>query len=117
MNFGTNLRNLRIQRGLTQQKLADDLKISQASVTAYEVGVREPSFEIVRKFADYFHVAPSALMPFAETSDDEYIQRIADSFMKNEKLKDLFETVKNFGADDLNTVQTVAKSLSSKYNG
>lgn len=115
MNFGTNLRNLRIQRGLTQQKLADEMKVSQASITAYETNFREPSFEVVRKFSDYFGVAPSTLMPFAETSDDEFIQRIADSFIKNKQLKGLFEMVKNFGPDDMNTMMTVAKSLSAKY--
>jgi len=114
MNFGTNLRNLRIQRHLTQQRLADDLNCSQATITAYENGVREPSFEIVRRFAEYFHVAPSALMPFGEVSDDEYIRRIADSFNTNPKLRVLFDKVKNFNEKDLDAIIAVVESISGR---
>ena len=111
MNFGTNLRNLRVSRHLTQQKVADDLDISQASVTAYECNVREPSFEIVRRFAEYFNVSPSQLMPFGEISDDEYTQRVAASLNGNEKLRETFDIIKNFSDEQLSVVLSVVKSM------
>lgn len=114
MNFGTNLRNLRIQRNLTQQKLADDLGISQASVGAYEVGIREPSFEIVKKFADYFNVAPSTLMPFVEASDAEYVQRVADSLHRNPKLGLLFDKTAKLSDSDLDAVLSVVSAISKE---
>ena len=114
MNFGTNLRNLRVSRHLTQQKIANDMGISQASVTAYENNIREPSFETVRRFAEYFHVAPSILMPFSEISDDEYIQNVAESFNSNPKLKQLFDIVKNFTETDLDALLAIAKSVDGK---
>lgn len=113
MNFGTNLRNLRLQRQLTQQELAKDMNISQASVTAYETGVREPSFDIVRRFAEYFHVAPSVLMPFSDYSDDEYARRVVDALSKNAKLKELFDLVKDFGDAKMETMLSVARSISA----
>lgn len=115
MNFGQNLRNLRVSRHLTQQKVADDLEISQASITAYECGVREPSFEVVRRFADYFNVAPSVLMPFGEVSNDEYVQRVAESLHQNPKLQQLFDKSKYLSEEDLDTVLAVVSSLSRKY--
>lgn len=114
MNFGTNLRNLRVSRHLTQQKIANDMGISQASITAYENNVREPSFETVRKFAEYFHVAPSILMPFSEVSDDEYVQNVAESFNRNPKLKKLFDMVKNFPDRDLDALLAIAESISGR---
>lgn len=114
MNFGTNLRNLRVQRGLTQQKLADDLSISQASITAYENGVREPNFEMVNRLAEYFNVAPSALMPFGDVSDDEEIARIAGSIHQNPRLRKLFEKVKNFGDDDLDVLFVVIHAITKE---
>lgn len=113
MDFGTNLRNLRLQRGLTQQELANDMNISQASVTAYETGVREPSFDIVRRFAEYFRVAPSVLLPFGEVSDDEFVRRVAEAIRKNPDLKELFSLVKDFGSDKMATMLSVARSISS----
>ena len=107
MNFGTNLRNLRIARGLTQQKLATDMNISQASVTAYETGIREPSFEIVRRFAEYFGVPPIQLMPFGDVSNDEEVMRIAEAIHSNEKLKILFDRLKNLDETDLDAMFTV----------
>ena len=114
MNFGTNLRNLRVQRGLTQQKLADDMNMSQASITAYEHNVREPSFAVVQKFAEYFRVAPSALMPFGEVSDDEEIFRIAGAIHKNPRLKKLFSKVKNFSDEDLDVLFVVIHAITKE---
>lgn len=113
VNFGTNLRNLRLQRELTQQELAKSMNISQASITAYETGVREPSFEVVRRFAEYFHVAPSVLMPFSDYSDGEYAARVADALKQNEKMKELFDLIKDFGNDKMDTMLSVARSISS----
>ena len=116
MNFGTNLRNLRIQRGLTQQKLAKEMHMSQASITAYETGYREPSFEIVRKFSEYFDVPPSVLMPFGEVSDEEYVQRVAESLHANPKLRTLFDRSKNLSDSDLDAVLAVLGAIQRERN-
>lgn len=111
MNFGTNLRNLRVERHLTQQKLADDMGISQASVAAYESNIREPSFEIVRRFADYFHVPPYSLMPFEKATDDEYVQRVSDSLHQNPKLGLLFDRSRFLSEEDLDAVIAVVNAI------
>ncbi|MED1603016.1 helix-turn-helix transcriptional regulator [Alkalihalophilus marmarensis] len=73
MSFGKRLKQLRMQKKLTQKELSNILKISESAVGMYEREEREPSFEVVRKLAAYFDV-----------STDELIlgERIAD------KLKD-----------------------------
>lgn len=54
--FSKRLRELRISRDLSQQKLADHIGMSKSSVNMYERGEREPSLEMLETIADYFNV-------------------------------------------------------------
>lgn len=45
-----NLKKLRIQRGLSQQQLADLLHTSQQSIYKYEKGIAEPNLETLKKY-------------------------------------------------------------------
>ena len=111
MNFGTNLRNLRIQRHLSQQKLADELEVSQSSIAAYETGEREPSFAVIEKIAAYFGVPASTLTPFS-TATNDYVQNVADSLHSNPKLQLLFDRSKYLSESDLDTVLAVVSAIS-----
>lgn len=55
--FPERLKALRNNFGLSQQKLADVIgNISKSSINMYERGAREPSFETMEAFADFFNV-------------------------------------------------------------
>ena len=54
--FSERLKSLRSEKGWSQQRLADEVKISKSSVNMYERGEREPSFETMEAFADIFNV-------------------------------------------------------------
>ncbi|MBQ2266753.1 MAG: helix-turn-helix transcriptional regulator, partial [Clostridia bacterium] len=45
--FCSNMSELRRERGLSQRKAAADLKISQALLSHYENGAREPGLSFV----------------------------------------------------------------------
>ena len=62
--FADELKNLRMERGLTQTALARELQVTQNAVFNWENGKREPSMEMIRKIADYFQVSAAYL--FAE---------------------------------------------------
>ena len=49
--FSETLQQLRKDRGLTQQQLADAAGLSQTAVSQWEAGVREPSWSAVRALA------------------------------------------------------------------
>ena len=51
------LRELRKERGVTQQKLADDLMITTRTLGRYELGDREPRLSMIFDLADYFKVS------------------------------------------------------------
>ena len=45
MSFSENLKRIRLEKGLTQQYLADALGVSRSAVAVYESGRIEPSIE------------------------------------------------------------------------
>lgn len=52
-----NLKKLRQQKGLSQQKLADILHISQQSVYKYENDITSPDIETLKNIADFFETS------------------------------------------------------------
>lgn len=54
--FSDRLKSLRKEKELSQQELANIIKISKSSINMYERGEREPSFETMEAFADFFNV-------------------------------------------------------------
>ncbi len=60
--FHENLRSLRESRGITQENLGCSLGVAKSTVSMYESGKREPSFEMVESIADFFNVPLSTLL-------------------------------------------------------
>lgn len=114
MKFSDNLRNIRLQRGLTQMELAKDLGTSQSSITSWEQERREPDFRTLQKLADYFGVPLSALLPSDDSSDPDYYNVVVNSFNTNQKLRTLFDITRNFSDRDLDALIAVARSISNK---
>lgn len=68
--FATRLKQLRKERGWSQDILAERLEISRSAVGNYETGIREPSFEMLETIADLFNVDMDFLTGRAETTTD-----------------------------------------------
>lgn len=62
VDFGTRLKGLRKQMGLTQKQLAERLGITKSVVSYYELQERYPSPEILVKLARIFHVSTDYLL-------------------------------------------------------
>ena len=62
MDFGTRLKELRKQRGLTQQQLATLLCVSKSVVSFYELRERSPSPDVLTKLSRIFHVSTDYLL-------------------------------------------------------
>ena len=61
-DFSRTLSLLRRERGVSQRVAAKDLGISQALLSHYENGAREPGLAFVRKACDYYHVSADFLL-------------------------------------------------------
>lgn len=54
INFAENLKALRKQKGLTQKQLADMIAVDQRTISAWEKGICEPSFDLLSKLCEIF---------------------------------------------------------------
>ena len=62
MHIAENIRQLRNARNMTQATLAKRVGVTNATISAYEVGARVPSFEVLIKLAQVFHVSTDNLL-------------------------------------------------------
>ena len=56
MSFQNRLKELRLQKGMTQGDLSKATKLSQSAIAMYECGKREPKIETLELLADFFNV-------------------------------------------------------------
>lgn len=67
------LKELRESRGLNQAELGKRFGLSISTISMYESGKREPSFETVVKFANFFGVSIDYLLGQEKSSDIDKI--------------------------------------------
>ena len=63
------LKELRLSKGLSRQKLAQDTALSLSTYSGYENGSRLPSIETVKRLAVYFQVSVDYLIGFTDNPD------------------------------------------------
>ena len=61
--FAKRLKNLRLNKHLTQDELAPELGISRSTLGMYETGKREPECETLETIADFFNYKNNELSP------------------------------------------------------
>ena len=57
-----NIRNLRIDQGYTQKKVAEYLGVSQNTYSQYEIGILNYPIEVLEKLADFYEVSVDYLL-------------------------------------------------------
>ncbi|MDE6138212.1 MAG: helix-turn-helix domain-containing protein [Candidatus Gastranaerophilales bacterium] len=72
-NFGTRLRELRIQRGLTQEKMSEIIGIQPENYSRIENGVSFPKPDNISKMASALKVELSELFQFKHLDNYEEI--------------------------------------------
>lgn len=60
--YGQRIRELRLEKGLTQAKLAEALNTTQRNISKYEMEVLDLSTETVVKICKYFGVTSDYLL-------------------------------------------------------
>ncbi len=78
INIGENIRHYRMQKELTQEKVADALGVSCQAVSRWELGGSYPDIEMLPKIANYFHITLDEL--FGHSKENE--ERINEIILK-----------------------------------
>ena len=85
--FCSNMSELRRERGLSQRKAAADLKISQALLSHYENGAREPGLGFVCRACRYYGVSADYLLGLSEDTSRNEVREELESLVS--ELKEL----------------------------
>jgi transcriptional regulator with XRE-family HTH domain len=90
--FGDRLKELREDTGMTQEAIAQYLKVSRQTISGYELSSSEPSIENLIKLANLFHVSLDYLC--GRTKEKENLN-LLDKFSK-ELLFEMAKVVEKF---------------------
>ena len=89
MSFGSNLENLRKQKGWLQDKLADKLHISRQAISKWENGTSKPDIDNVKSISNIFSIGIDELL------DNELPDRAAKlDVEKEEKKENVIQVIK-----------------------
>lgn len=91
-DFGNNIKQLRRERKITQDKLAKILGVTGANISKYENNVITPPIEIMCSIADYFGVSVDSL---CGREDSETISLVGLSKEQSDILCELSDTFKS----------------------
>lgn len=80
LNFAENFKKYRKQKGITQEKIAEELGVSGQSVSRWEVGVCYPDLELLPGIANYFGISIDTLLSndkdSREKAEEDFIAKL-----------------------------------------
>lgn len=94
VDFGSNLKELRLKHKMTQKELADKIGVTKSVVSYYELQERSPSPEILIKLSRIFHVTTDYLLGIEHTHTTDV------SNLSSEQLTVIEQLIKLFESDD-----------------
>ncbi|MEY8559197.1 helix-turn-helix transcriptional regulator [Jeotgalicoccus halotolerans] len=69
MKMVNYIKEIRLSRGITQVKMAEDLQVTRQTINAIEKNKYNPSLELALKLIDYFDVAIEELFILEEDEE------------------------------------------------
>ncbi len=120
--FSKRLRELRKENEISQDKLAEILNTTKATISRYENDLREPKAEFVQQLADYFHVSVDYLLgktdirtPADEisdaVSDDPELAEFWNELKEREDLQLFFKQTKDLSPKAIKQVMRIIKAI------
>ncbi len=110
----TNIKELRKQKGLSQEELAEMLNVNQTSVSTWELEKCLPSSETLVKLAEIFEVSTDFVLGITRYHFPVNVGRdnvfTFEEFKIIEQYRSLPENLKQTVKDTLNTFVSVTKN-------
>ena len=88
VDFGNRLKTLRLRENMTQAELAKKLDITKSVISAYETGLRLPSYDVLIHIAKIYKVSTDYLLGI------ENKQEIDLSGLSKEEIEALLNLIK-----------------------
>ncbi len=109
-----NLKLLRKEYGISQQKLADALQISQQSINQYENHKVEPDIHLLSAMADYFDTSIDYIV--GRTEERRKIERTEENHLNHEEAQ-VVKGYRTLTREERDCVQTVIQTLAQRQQG
>lgn len=90
-NFGERLKQLRREKNLTQEQLAEVFGVARNSIFSYETGRRIPDIEVLKSYAEYFGVTSDYLLGLSDNRTPETAAIGGKLGLSDEAIQDLTE--------------------------
>jgi transcriptional regulator with XRE-family HTH domain len=114
-DFSERLKILRTSNKLSQQQLADNLKVSRSIIGMYELGSRKPSFIILETIADYFNVDFNYLIGKSNIPNKYQIEnnnlKPEEKNQASKSRMDFYNLIKNLNDDEIEKAQDVLEAM------
>lgn len=69
VDFGNVLKTLRLRNNMTQAQLSQKLDLTKSVISAYETGLRLPSYDVLIHIAQIFNVSTDYLLGLEHPQD------------------------------------------------
>lgn len=96
---GKIIRELRLEKDITQSELSNYLGLTPKMVSFYELGERFPPYDIINKLADYFNVSTDYLLGRSNIKNPEKFINAYRTLSK-EDIKDIENCIQRLKTKD-----------------
>ena len=109
--IGQTIKALRKKKKVSQQKMADDLGISQPALACWETGTRRPDIETIPALADYFGVSTDTLLGVPSDEESEEIWALREEVRRDPDRQMLFDLARSASIEDVRRTIAVLDAL------
>lgn len=86
LTMGEKIKDLREKSGMTQTELANKVGVSKSVISAYEKGIRNPSYKVVPLIAKVFNVSQLYFFEKGEWQKPSFTVDISDLTKEQQKI-------------------------------
>ena len=72
VDFGNTLKSLRLQKNMTQAQLSQKLGLTKSVISAYETGLRLPSYDVLIHISKIFNVSTDYLLDVEQKQNVDF---------------------------------------------
>ena len=114
---GENIRNLRLSLGYSQLDVAKSFDVTQAAISHFEAGDRDPGIDFLFRMAQKYNVPVTALIPVGQSGLDDCAIALASGLItKNSKWIGAFGQARRLTDHQTDLVIDLIKTLTKESN-
>ena len=122
--FGTNLKRLRLEKGMSQDELAKKLGYKgKSAINKIETGVNDMPRDMVLRCAEVLGVSPLSLFYYGETAEATFAKSKVDTLVDmalqsdaSESIRAIIDETKNLPEGKLQQILSYIKFLKQEEN-